>query len=118
MRRASGGVPDSGLIRGLLGRALVAAGDPALLDEGIRELTNASQREPDDVENWRQLAIAYNQKDNIGMAEFSAAQEALLMGDMQSAVNHAAKAKAKLPAGSPAALKADDILNSRKPKSN
>jgi predicted Zn-dependent protease len=52
------------------------------------------------------------------MAEFSAAQEALLMGDMQSAVNHAAKAKAKLPAGSPAALKADDILNSRKPKSN
>ena len=118
LRRASGGVPDSGLIRGLLGRALVAAGDPALLDEGIRELTNASQREPDDVENWRQLAIAYNQKDNIGMAEFSAAQEALLMGDMQSAVNHAAKAKAKLPAGSPAALKADDILNSRKPKSN
>lgn len=118
LRRASGGVPDSGLIRGLLGRALVATGDQTLLDEGIRELTNASQREPNDIENWRQLAIAYNQKDNIGMAEFSAAQEALLMGDMQSAVNHAAKAKARLPAGSPAALKADDILNYRKPKSN
>lgn len=118
LRRATGGVPESGLIRGLLGKALVATGDRALLDDGIRELTNASQREPDDVENWRQLAIAYNQKDNIGMAEFSAAQEALLMGDMQSAVNHAAKAKARLPAGSPAALKADDILNYRKPKSN
>lgn len=118
LRRASGGVPESGLIRGLLGRALIATGDPALLEEGIRELTNASQREPDDVETWRQLAIAYNQKDNLGMAEFSAAQEALLMGDMQSAVNHAAKAKARLPAGSPAALKADDILNYRKPKLN
>ena len=118
VRRATVGVPESGLIRGLLGKALVATGDRALLDDGIRELTNASQREPDDVENWRQLAIAYNQKDNIGMAEFSAAQEALLMGDMQSAVNHAAKAKARLPAGSPAALKADDILNYRKPKSN
>ena len=118
LRRATGGASESGLIRGLLGRALIATGDRALLDEGIRELTNASQREPDDVENWRQLAIAYNQKDNIGMAEFSAAQEAMLMGDMQSAVNHAAKAKARLPAGSPAALKADDILNYRKPKSN
>ena len=118
LRRASSGVPEAGLIRGLLGRALVATGDRALLDEGIRELTNASQREPDDVENWRQLAIAFNQKDNIGMAEFSAAQEALLTGDMQSAVNHAAKAKGLLPAGSPAALKADDILNYRKPKSN
>lgn len=118
LRRATGGVPESGLIRGLLGKALVATGDRALLDDGIRELTNASQREPDDVENWRQLAIAYNQRDNIGMAEFSAAQEALLMGDMQSAVNHAAKAKARLPAGSPAALKADDILNYRKPKAN
>ena len=118
LRRATSSVPESGLIRGLLGRALVATGDQSLLDDGIRELTNASQREPDDVENWRQLAIAYNQKDNIGMAEFSAAQEALLMGDMQSAVNHAAKAKARLPAGSPSALKADDILNYRKPKSN
>ncbi len=118
LRRASSAVPEAGLIRGLLGRALIASGDRTLVDEGIRELTNASQREPDDIENWRQLAIAYNQKDNIGMAEFSAAQEAMLLGDMQSAVNHAAKAKGLLPAGSPAALKADDILNYRKPKSN
>jgi predicted Zn-dependent protease len=45
------------------------------------------------------------------MAELSSAQEALLIGDMQSAVNHADKAKKLLPPNSPSALKADDILH-------
>lgn len=118
LRRAVASLPEAGLIRGLLGRALLATGDRGLLDEALRELTNASQREPEDIESWRHLAIAYGQKNDIGMAEYSAAQESFLMGDQQSAVNHAAKAKKLLPAGSPAALKADDILNFRVPKSN
>ena len=118
LKRAVSIMPEAGLIRGLLGRALLATGDPALLEEALRELTNASQREPEDIESWRQLAIAYGQKNNIGMAEYSAAQESFLMGDQQSAVNHAAKAKKLLPAGSPSALKADDILNYRQQKSN
>ena len=35
LRRATGGASESGLIRGLLGRALIATGDPALLEEAI-----------------------------------------------------------------------------------
>jgi len=113
LRRSIAIAPDSGLIRALLGRALLASGDGPSITEAIRELSNASQREPDDSDIWQSLAIAYGNQNNMGMAEYSAAQEAFLIGDQQSAVNHAAKAKKLLPAGSPAALKADDILNYR-----
>jgi len=113
LRRSIAIAPDSGLIRALLGRALLASGDGPSISESIRELSNASQREPDDSDIWQSLAIAYGNQNNMGMAEYSAAQEAFLIGDQQSAVNHAAKAKKLLPAGSPAALKADDILNYR-----
>ena len=113
LRRSIALSPDSGLIRALLGRALLASGDGPSITEAIRELSNATQREPDDSDIWQSLAIAYGNQNNVGMAEYSAAQEAFLIGDQQSAVNHAAKAKKLLPAGSPAALKADDILNYR-----
>ncbi len=118
LRRSSGLAPDAGLIRGLLGRALLATGEESNLPDATRELSNAVQREPDDLETWRSLSIAYGNQGNIGMAEYSAAQEAFLIGDQQSAVNHAAKAKKLLPPGSPTALKADDILNYRTKRLN
>ena len=113
LRRSVTLEPNAGLIRALLGRALLATGDRANLNSAIGELSNAAQREPEDPDIWQSLSIAYGNSDNIGMAEYSAAQEAFLIGDQQSAVNHAAKAKKLLPAGSPTALKADDILNYR-----
>jgi predicted Zn-dependent protease len=118
LRRSTALAPEAGLIRGLLGRALLATGEESNLTDATRELSNAVQREPDDLETWRSLSIAYGNQGNIGMAEYSAAQEAFLIGDQQSAVNHAAKAKKLLPAGSPTALKADDILNYRTKRLN
>jgi predicted Zn-dependent protease len=116
LKRATSIMPEAGLIHGLLGRALLATGENGNLAEAVKELSNAVQREPEDTETWRYLAMAYGTQGNIGMAEYSAAQEAFLIGDQQSAVNHADKAKKLLPAGSPAALKADDIFNYRPKK--
>jgi len=118
LKRATSIMPEAGLIRGLLGRALLATGENGNLSEAVKELSNAVQREPEDSETWRYLAMAYGSQGNIGMAEYSAAQEAFLIGDQQSAVNHADKAKKLLPAGSPAALKADDIFNYRPKRLN
>jgi len=111
LKRSLAILPDAGLIRALLGRALVATGESPQITEGIRELSNAVQREPESPDTWHTLSIAYGTQNNIGMAELSSAQEALLIGDMQSAVNHADKAKKLLPPNSPSALKADDILH-------
>jgi predicted Zn-dependent protease len=118
LKRSTALMPDAGLIHGLLGRALMASGAPGNLAEAVRELSNAVQREPEDAETWHYLAMAYGSQGNIGMAEYSAAQEAVLIGDQQAAVNHADKAKKLLPKDSPAALKADDILNYRPKRLN
>ena len=115
LRRAVGLVPNGVPIRAMLGQALVATGDPKLLDEAIRELTNATAREPDSGEAFQHLATAYGRKGDIGMAELASAQAFLSGGDFKHAHTQASRAMAKLPAGSPSYLKAEDILDARPP---
>jgi len=116
LRRAARAVPTSGLIRGMLGQALLASGSPTALDEAIRELSYAAQREKELADPHRHLATAYARKGNIGMAELSAAQAAFLSGDLVSAQTQATRAIQKLPAGSPGKLRAEDIVNYRPPR--
>jgi predicted Zn-dependent protease len=115
LRRASRAAPNSGLIRAMLGRALLNGGGS--LDEAIRELSVAAQRERELSDPQRDLATAYARKGNVGMAELSAAQAAFLDGDLVTAQTQATRALQKLPAGSPGALRADDIVNYRPPRS-
>ena len=113
LRRAVSIEPSAGLIRGMLGHALVSTEDPGNLQEAIRELSNAVQREPDDSASYRHLATAYARQGNLGMAELSTAQASFTMGDYSAAATHADRALKTLKAGTPAALKAEDILNYR-----
>lgn len=113
LRRAVSLEPTAGLIRGMLGHALVATDEAANLPEAIRELTNAVQREPDDAGSYRHLATAYARQGNIGMAELNTAQTSFTMGDYSAAATHATRALKTLKSGTPAALKAEDILNYR-----
>lgn len=117
LRRAARASPNSGLIRAMLGRALLNAGNPALLDEAVRELTFATVREKEFSDPHRDLGIAHARRGNIGMAELSAAQAAFIDGDLVVAQTQATRALQKLPKGSPAALRADDIVNYRPPRS-
>jgi predicted Zn-dependent protease len=103
---APGAVP----IRAMLGHALVASGDPASLNEAIRELSNATTREPDSPEAFTHLATAYGRKGDIGMAELASAQAFFNRGDMKNAQTQASRAMAKLKPGTPSYLKAEDIL--------
>lgn len=111
LRKAVALAPQAGLIRMMLGHALLSTGDRALLDEAIRELSNAALREPDSPEVHQHLSNAYAAKGNIAMAELSAARHAFAKGDWTVAHTQASRALGKLPQGSPAALRARDIVD-------
>ena len=117
LRRAVSLAPNSGLIKGLLGHALIQTNNPANLDAAVTELSNAAQREPDASENWRFLAMAYSRKGQEGQAHLAAAQAYFLEGDYSGAATQANRAKQLLPPNSPGWLKAEDILNYRPPRS-
>ena len=117
LRRAVSLAPNSGLIKGLLGHALIQTNNPANFDAAITELSNAAQREPDASENWRYLATAYSRKGQEGQAHLAAAQAYFLEGDYSGAATQANRAKQLLPPNSPGWLKAEDILNYRPPRS-
>lgn len=111
LRQAVALAPQAGLIRQMLGHALLQTGDKALLDEAVRELSNAAIREPDSADVHQHLSNAYAAKGNIAMAELSAAQHAFAKGDWTVAHTQASRALSKLPQGSPAALRARDIVD-------
>jgi len=113
LRRAVALAPNSGLIRIMLGHALVASGNNAVLDEAIRELRLALQNEPEAGDGYRQLAIAYGRKNDRGQADLAAAQAAYHSGDVQTARGLARRAQGSLPTGSPGWLIAEDIFNQR-----
>jgi predicted Zn-dependent protease len=117
LRRSVSLAPAAVPIRAMLGHALVASNDPRLLDEAIRELSNASIRDPEFAEAFEHLATAYGRKGNIGMAELASAQAFFNVGDLKNAQTQASRAMQKLPQGSPGYLKAEDIFNYRPPGS-
>jgi predicted Zn-dependent protease len=80
-------------------------------DAAIKELTTASQRDQDSPDTFQYLARAYAAKGNDAMAALSAAQGYALSGQQDEAKRLARRAKAGLKEGTPAWLKADDILN-------
>jgi predicted Zn-dependent protease len=63
--------PSSGLIRIMLGQALVASDNSALVDEAIKNLTVGLQSDPDVPVGYRQLARAYAMKGDLPMAELA-----------------------------------------------
>ncbi|MBN8994634.1 MAG: M48 family metallopeptidase [Rhizobiales bacterium] len=105
--------PSQGLLRVLYGQALVAAGN---YDEAIRNLETGLQGDPDSPAGYRALARAYAYKQNIPMAELASAQGFLAEGNVKDAKLHARRAQANLKYGSPAWLRADDIVSFNPPK--
>jgi len=110
LRAAVAQAPDEPQIRTLLGRALVATEDPALNDEAIRELELAAHQDPDSPFTWHQLGMAYHNRGDEGMASLASAERAALAGDFPSLVGNAQRASEVLDKGSPAWLRAQDLL--------
>ena len=115
LRRAVQLTPQPALMQLMLGQALVATNDPKLADEAITTLRNALAREPDAPQAYQQLAMAYGRKGDVAQADLASAQAAFASGDFKTARELAARAKTRLPVGSPGWVRADDIVAAKLP---
>ncbi len=101
------------LIRIMLAQAMVASGNHK---SAITEITRALAHENDVPAAYRTLAMAYGKSGDLARADVASAQATFLEGDIRLAKQLASRAKTRLPTGSPAWLRADDIVNHKEPK--
>jgi predicted Zn-dependent protease len=99
------------LIEILLAQALNATNNPKMAEESVALLRTAISREPEAPEAYSQLAMAYGRKGDLANADLASAQAAFARGDVKTARQLATRAKTRLPIGSPAWVRADDIVN-------
>ncbi len=119
LRRAASLAPHSNLIRAMLAQALVSTNDAKHADEAIAILRDVLIHEKELATGYRQLAMAYGRKGDVAQADLASAQASFAAGDFKTARELAARAKTRMPTGSPGWVKADDIATYRpKPVKN
>jgi predicted Zn-dependent protease len=116
LRRASQLSHGASLIQIMLAQALIAADKPKYAEEAAELLRVAISREPDSPDAYTQLAMAYGRKGDLANADLASAQAAFNRGDIMTARQLAARAKTRLAIGSPAWVRADDIVNLKPPQ--
>ena len=108
--------PDQPLIRMELAQVQLEQNDPSLIPAAIKGMKQVVLVESDNPDAWRTLAIAYGKGGDEGMAALSLAEAAAANGNVRMAHLEAKSAMEKLPQGSPAWIRAQDILTSVKPE--
>ncbi len=103
--------PGNALILGGLGRALLTVNRPK---EALQFLEAARARDFRDARVLRDLGSAYAQTNQHGMASLLAAERYALANRLDDAEIHARRAMARLPQGSSAFNRADDIARAAK----
>ena len=103
------------LIDIMLGQALIATNNTKNAEEAVPLLRTALSREPESPDAYTQLAMAYGRKGDLAQADLAAAQAAFTRGDVRTARQLASRAKTRLPVGSPAWVRADDIVSVKAP---
>lgn len=110
-RKAVSLAPKSGMLKVLLGQALVETGDPSATNEAIKNLTVGLQLDPNMAIGYRSLARAYAARGDIALADLATAQGEFAGGNYAAARQHAARAQKGLKPGSPGWIRADDIVS-------
>jgi predicted Zn-dependent protease len=107
---AAKALPREPLLKIVLGQALVSSEDPGNLPRAIEVLRSATEMAPLEPSGWRWRALAHGRSNEIGMAALCTAENYLLRGRTRDAWRQAKRAAAKLPAGSPGNLRAQDLI--------
>ncbi|MEO1473681.1 MAG: M48 family metalloprotease [Pseudomonadota bacterium] len=110
-KRAVALAPRESLIQAGYGRALLAINSKSSNSEALRVLRTARDRDAFNPRMLRDLALAYARAGQNGMASLSTAERYALSGRFKDAAIHAKRAVDLLPAGSPGARRAEDILS-------
>ncbi len=117
LRHAVQLAPFAPLLHIMLAQALIASNNPKVAEEAVELLRTALLSEPEAPEAYSQLAMAYGRKGDLANADLASAQAAFTRGDLPTARQLATRAKTRLPVGSPAWMRADDIVNVKSPNS-
>ena len=115
LRRAVQLAPNAPLLQIMLAQALIASNNQKVAEEAVELLRTALRSEPEAPEAYSQLAMAYGRKGDLANADLASAQAAFSRGDLPTARQLATRAKTRLPIGSPAWVRADDIVNVKSP---
>jgi predicted Zn-dependent protease len=107
---------ETSLIRVQLAQALLADETTRNYDEPIDLLRKSIVVEGDNPEAYQHLAAAYFKKGLEAEAYLATAQSRFYGGNLPEAKSFAKRAQVKLARGSPAWVKADDIINFNPPK--
>jgi predicted Zn-dependent protease len=118
LRQAAAMSHHAPLISILLAQALIATNNASVSAEAIGLLDAALRIEPEAPGAYDQLAMAYGRKGDLAHADLASAQAAFTRGDVKTARQLASRAKTRLPVGSPAWVRADDIVNVKPPKTD
>lgn len=116
LRRAVAQSRHAPLISIMLGQAMVATNDKRYAREAVRLLRQAVRREPELPGAYEQLAMAYGRNGDLAHADLASANAAFNRGDIKTAHLLASRAKTRLKVGSPAWVRADDIVNTKVPQ--
>lgn len=100
---------SAGILKIDLARALIETNKPENDQEAIRNLELARHSESGSFEMWRLMATVYSRQNNPGMTSLARAEMAIMRGDRNEAISHAAAADRQLPKGTPAWQRAQDI---------
>ncbi|WP_407673640.1 M48 family metalloprotease [Nitratireductor rhodophyticola] len=104
-----------GLLQVGYGQALLATGKPDLVKKAASELQTGLSREPEFANGYRYLAQAYGQLGDIAAADLATAEGHFHLGRYQDAKIFATRAQKRMKRGTPGWLRAQDIIQYRKP---
>ena len=109
LRRATELTGNQPLIATTFGHALVATEDPKNLAEAQRVLKAAVSRDRENPDAWYQLGVIYDSTGDAPRARLASAEQQVMQQQWPMALGSAEAALGGLPAGSPDALRAQDI---------
>jgi predicted Zn-dependent protease len=116
LQRAVNLAPKAGLIRIMLGQALLDAGGDKRLKAAVEHLKKALVRENQSILGHQQLALAYGRMNRLPEAALASAQAYFYEGRVKEAKIMARRAQRGFPQGSAQWVKADDIVSFKPPK--
>ena len=106
----------SGILPIAYGQALIATGKPEAVKQAVVEIKEGLGRDKENFNGYAYLAQAYNQLGEVADAELATAEGYYYGGKYQDAKIFAMRAQKKFKRGTPAWVRAQDIINYRTPK--